>query len=59
MNACGQRKLFIRDISTMGRSVGRRAVRIAVKDGPTNRRLVQVFREVLDELRQRAAPRGY
>jgi histidinol-phosphate/aromatic aminotransferase/cobyric acid decarboxylase-like protein len=49
--ACRQRDLFIRDISNMGRQLGSRAVRIAVKDEATNRRIVSTLADVLHELR--------
>lgn len=45
---CRERGLFLRDASGMGRSLGGRAIRIAVKDEPTNRRMVEILRSVLD-----------
>jgi len=49
--ACRQRDLFIRDVSNMGRQLGSRAVRIAVKDEATNRRIVSTLADVLHGLR--------
>lgn len=44
---CRARNLFLRDVSNMG--VTDNAVRIAVKDAATNRRMVEIIRAVLDE----------
>lgn len=44
---CREQGLYLRDVSTMGSSLGPRAVRIAVKDRGTNRRMIQILREVL------------
>jgi histidinol-phosphate/aromatic aminotransferase/cobyric acid decarboxylase-like protein/N-acyl-L-homoserine lactone synthetase len=49
--ACRQRDLFIRDVSNMGRQLGSRAVRIAVKDEATNGRIVSTLRDALHALR--------
>jgi histidinol-phosphate/aromatic aminotransferase/cobyric acid decarboxylase-like protein len=35
--------LYLRDVETMGATLGDRALRIAVKDGPTNRRMVEIL----------------
>jgi histidinol-phosphate/aromatic aminotransferase/cobyric acid decarboxylase-like protein len=45
--ACRDRNLFIRDVTNMGRHLGSRAVRIAVKDEATNERIVATLAEVL------------
>jgi histidinol-phosphate/aromatic aminotransferase/cobyric acid decarboxylase-like protein/GNAT superfamily N-acetyltransferase len=42
---CRDQKLFLRDVSNMG--VNTRAVRIAVKDGPTNQRMLNIISGVL------------
>jgi histidinol-phosphate/aromatic aminotransferase/cobyric acid decarboxylase-like protein len=39
--------VFLRDVSLMGTEVGQRAIRIAVKDRETNRKIVEVLEEVL------------
>jgi histidinol-phosphate/aromatic aminotransferase/cobyric acid decarboxylase-like protein len=44
---CRERGLFLRDASAMGRGLGNRAVRIAVKDAETNRRMIAILGEVL------------
>jgi histidinol-phosphate/aromatic aminotransferase/cobyric acid decarboxylase-like protein len=44
---CRARNLFLRDVSNMG--VRANAVRIAVKDGETNRRMVKIIGDVLAE----------
>ena len=43
------RGLFIRDATNMGTAIGRRAVRIAVKDGPTNQRMLAMLAAALSE----------
>jgi histidinol-phosphate/aromatic aminotransferase/cobyric acid decarboxylase-like protein/GNAT superfamily N-acetyltransferase len=42
---CREQNLFLRDVSNMG--VNTRAVRIAVKDGPTNQRMLDIISGVL------------
>lgn len=44
---CREYGLFIRDAQGMGTHMGPRAMRIAVKDGPTNRRMLEILRDVL------------
>ncbi|MGA2242172.1 MAG: histidinol-phosphate transaminase [Verrucomicrobiota bacterium] len=43
---CRERGLFLRDASAMGSQLGDRAVRIAVKDPATNRRMIEILREL-------------
>jgi histidinol-phosphate/aromatic aminotransferase/cobyric acid decarboxylase-like protein len=43
------RGLFIRDVASMGTAIGRRAVRIAVKDRPTNQRMLDMLAAALSE----------
>ncbi len=45
--ACRRRDLFIRDVSSMGLALGTRALRVAVKDGATNQRIVAILSDVL------------
>lgn len=45
------RGLFVRDVGNMGSALGRRALRVAVKDDRTNRRVTRVLRAVLNDLR--------
>jgi histidinol-phosphate/aromatic aminotransferase/cobyric acid decarboxylase-like protein len=40
---CRERGLFLRNVATMGTGLGNRAVRIAVKDAETNRRMVEIL----------------
>ncbi|MHC4108977.1 MAG: pyridoxal phosphate-dependent aminotransferase, partial [Planctomycetota bacterium] len=47
--ACRRRDLFIRDVSSMGRALGPRVLRVAVKDSATNKRIVAILSEVLRE----------
>jgi len=44
---CRDQGLFIRDASEMGFGMGSRAIRIAVKDEATNRRMIQILKIVL------------
>jgi histidinol-phosphate/aromatic aminotransferase/cobyric acid decarboxylase-like protein/GNAT superfamily N-acetyltransferase len=44
---CRERGLFLRDAGGMGRSLGRHALRIAVKDAPTNGRMIEILTDVL------------
>lgn len=44
-----RRGLFIRDVASMGTALGRRAVRIAVKDRPTNQRMLALLAAALSE----------
>jgi histidinol-phosphate/aromatic aminotransferase/cobyric acid decarboxylase-like protein/N-acyl-L-homoserine lactone synthetase len=43
---CRDRGLFLRDASTMGTQLGERAIRLAVKDAATNRRMVEIISEL-------------
>ena len=45
---CRERGLFLRDVSAMGAQLGDRALRIAVKDRETNRRMVEILELVLE-----------
>ncbi len=42
--------LFVRDVANMGPSLSRHAVRVAVKDRPTNQRMVKILQAVLSTL---------
>jgi histidinol-phosphate/aromatic aminotransferase/cobyric acid decarboxylase-like protein/GNAT superfamily N-acetyltransferase len=41
---CREKGLYLRDASTLGSGLGSRAMRIAVKDGDTNRRMMKILR---------------
>ena len=43
---CHKRGLFLRNASTMGKCFGNHAIRIAVKDAETNRRMIEILREL-------------
>ena len=47
---CRQKNLFLRDVSNMGKNIGAHAVRIAVKDAPTNDKMIDLIKETLLEL---------
>ena len=42
---CRERGLFLRDAAAMGTQLGPRAIRLAVKDAATNRRMVDLLKE--------------
>lgn len=42
--------LYVRDVSGMSRRLGSHALRVAVKDGPTNARIATLLERVLDEM---------
>lgn len=44
---CRARGLFLRDARAMGKVLGRHALRIAVKDAPTNERIVKILASLL------------
>ncbi len=48
--ACRRHDLFIRDASNLGSSLGSHTVRIAVKDAPTNRRIVSTLSQVVRQI---------
>lgn len=50
---CRARGLFLRDASAMGRGLGKYALRIAVKDGETNGRMMGILARVLEVAQQR------
>ncbi|MET0822032.1 MAG: histidinol-phosphate transaminase [Aeromicrobium sp.] len=48
--------VYLRDAAAMGRSLGDRAVRVAVKDAATNRRIVDIVSEVMSDWRIARSP---
>jgi histidinol-phosphate/aromatic aminotransferase/cobyric acid decarboxylase-like protein/GNAT superfamily N-acetyltransferase len=44
--ACRRRGFFVRDAALMGTQLGTHTIRIAVKDAATNRRILEILREV-------------
>ena len=47
--------LFLRDAGAMGSRLGTRTLRIAVKDGATNERMLEIIRSVLKKSLERSA----
>jgi histidinol-phosphate/aromatic aminotransferase/cobyric acid decarboxylase-like protein len=60
VSACRTQDLFLRDASNMGASLGRHAIRIAVKDRRTNQRMIEILTAVRDAMtaREVATARG-
>jgi histidinol-phosphate/aromatic aminotransferase/cobyric acid decarboxylase-like protein len=50
---CREHGLFLRDAALMGSQLGTHAIRIAVKDAMTNRRMVSILRKVLSSTTDR------
>ncbi len=46
---CRRNNLFLRDVSGMGTSLGKCAIRIAVKDGKTNKKMIEILEQVFEE----------
>ncbi len=46
---CREQGLFLRDVSGMGSTMGEHAIRMAVKDGETNRRMLRILGDVLSK----------
>lgn len=49
INRCRKQGLFIRDAGEMGKGMGDRAIRIAVKDADSNRRLLRILENTLQQ----------
>lgn len=52
LDGCQQEGLFLRDVSSMGKSLGANAIRIAVKDEPTINRMVTILENVLRQIQK-------
>jgi histidinol-phosphate/aromatic aminotransferase/cobyric acid decarboxylase-like protein len=50
IEGCRQKNLYLRDVSNMGKNIGDRAVRIAVKNAETNEQMIKLIKETLVEL---------
>jgi histidinol-phosphate/aromatic aminotransferase/cobyric acid decarboxylase-like protein len=50
VTACSKRKLFLRDVSSMGKCFDTRVLRVAVKDATTNQAIVNILRVTLAEM---------
>ncbi|MBA3963137.1 MAG: histidinol-phosphate aminotransferase family protein [Chthoniobacterales bacterium] len=47
IRACQEKHLYLRDAATMGAGMGERAIRLAVKDGATNSRMLEIITDLL------------
>ena len=56
--ACRKRELFLRDAGNLGQCLGAYVIRIAVKDSPTNQRIVSILSDVLRQLRNQTCAQG-
>tara|TARA_Y100000994_G_scaffold195839_1_gene165443 strand:- start:456 stop:1586 length:1131 start_codon:yes stop_codon:yes gene_type:complete len=50
VNECKKKKLYLRDLSVMGASFEDNAIRMAVKDIDTNKKMIQTFGEIINQL---------
>ena len=57
VDRCREQGLFLRDSRTMGTRLGAHALRIAVKDAATNRRMLAILQDALSPLRLSKPPR--
>ena len=55
VEACKRQGLFVRDAAAMGPSLGERAVRIAVKDEETNRRMLEILSKIAGSTARRSS----
>jgi histidinol-phosphate/aromatic aminotransferase/cobyric acid decarboxylase-like protein len=49
VKTCRDQGLFLRNVAGMGSEVGRRAMRMAVKDEKTNNRMLEIFRTTINQ----------
>ena len=49
VNECKKKKLYLRDISGMGSSFNDNAIRIAVKDKKTNKKMIKILKDCLNQ----------
>ena len=49
VNECKKKKLYLRDISGMGSLFKDNAIRMAVKDLNTNKKMIKIFRECINK----------
>jgi histidinol-phosphate/aromatic aminotransferase/cobyric acid decarboxylase-like protein/N-acyl-L-homoserine lactone synthetase len=50
LQLCKEENLFLRDVSNMGNSLGKNAIRIAVKDEKTNTKMLEIMKGVMDKV---------
>ena len=48
ISECRKKGLFLRDVSGMGTSIGKSAMRMAVKDDATNKRMIEIFKAAVN-----------
>ena len=49
VNECKKKKLYLRDLSGMGSAFKDNAIRMAVKDRNTNKKMIKIFRECINQ----------
>ena len=49
VNECKKKKLYLRDISGMGSCFNDNAIRMAVKDRSTNKKMIKTFEECINK----------
>lgn len=47
---CQDENLFLRDVGNMGKSLGANAIRIAVKDGETNNKMIRIMKNAMKKI---------
>jgi histidinol-phosphate/aromatic aminotransferase/cobyric acid decarboxylase-like protein len=50
LQLCMEKDLFLRDVSDMGKSLGKNAIRIAVKDENTNYKMISIIKNALGKM---------
>ena len=51
LHFCKEENLFLRDVGNMGKSLGNNAIRIAVKDGETNNKMIRIMKNAMKKIR--------
>ena len=49
VNECKKKKLYLRDLSGMGSAFEDNAIRMAVKDINTNKKMIKILRECINK----------
>lgn len=52
LDFCKEDNLYLRDVSNMGNSLGNNAIRIAVKDEETNKKMILIMKKAISEIRK-------
>ena len=53
INECKKKKLYLRDLSGIGASINDNAIRMAVKDKNTNKKMIKIFQESISNVKSR------